>query len=515
VFLDKVPYGFHADESRAAWGAWTIYKTGQDDWGNRFPLYYDTFGDQRPTGIFYATIPFLIIFGKNVTAARLPMSVVGALGVIGLFWLTQLITNNKKVALFSALILALSPWHIVMSRSGSEGVASGTLILFGLSFWIAGLKENNNNKLLYSVGFAVLSYFFYHTARILVPVYWIASWWLGKTRGKKGILLSAVLIGVTLLFSMQGESRGRFSQVSIFTSPHMKQDLLRASIEEGPNRVFVTRFFHNKLVWYSKQYAEHYLEYFSGEFLVGNASLPLRYKIPYTGLLTYADLFLFIVGVGYLIRSKKYYLIGLLLILSPIVAAVTETDIPNLHRSLNMIFFIAILEGLGIYYLLNKLKGRKWIWVLLVSGYVLMWVFFWHNYTVHTSKTIIPYHRDGGSLELAQKLMEVKEQYSKIYLTDTPTDLTPWIGFVGNWDVDKYIEQAKYRRENDWSIDQFYFIKRRCPTFSVNNPEDGSLLVDAEGCVEPQNTESVTYQLDFTINRPEGTWVYKGWKVIR
>lgn len=514
ISLNKIPYGFHADEARSAWGAWTIYTTGQDDWGNKFPMYYDTFGDQRPTGIFYATIPFLIMFGKNVTASRLPAAFLGTLSVLAIFSLTNLITKNKKAALFSALLLAVSPWHIVFSRSGSEGIISGFLTLFGLFLWISGLKKNNNKRLFYSVIFGISSYFFYHTARILVPIYWIVSWLFVNKKQKIAALLSIVLVSSTLLFLIKGESKGRFLQVSIFNTSQMQQDLLKASIEEGPNKVFINRFFHNKAVWYFKQYAKNYLEYFSGNFLLNDASLPLRYTVPSTGLITYADLFLLLIGIAYLIRLKKYYLIGIFLSLSPLVSALTITDIPNSHRSLNMLFFISMLEGLGAYIFSKIIIKQKLILAAFIVVFILFWLFFWHNYIVHTPKSIIPYHQDGGTIELAQKLIEIREQYPQIYLTNTPSDLTPWIGFAGNWNVKSFIEQSKYRKEKDWSFDRFSFIRKRCPTTMLDSPEENSLMVDTEGCPEPKSNEKIFYQPVFTIERPDNSDAYKGWKVI-
>lgn len=511
IFLGSVPYGFHADEARAAWGAWTIANTGKDDWGNKLPLYYDIFGDQRPTGVFYLTIPFLLILGRSVFAARLGVALVGALSIYGVYWFCLLITKNEKISLLSSVVLALSPWHIVMSRSGSEGVVASALIIFGLALWVKGLVKNQNKLLIYSIILGIVGYFFYHSSRILVPVYWLTTWFLISKKKAKSALYAGILLLASLLILSQAQARGRFSQVSIFSQTSIKDDLVKASIEEGPNRVFITRVFHNKLVWYAKEYVNNYLDYFSGRFLVGNASLPMRYSIPNTGPLTYVDLLLFLIGVGFLFYIKRYYIIGILLILSPLVSAVTATDIPNIHRSLNMVLFISILEGIGLYYLLVVQK-RKWIGKIFMAGFVILWIFFWHNYSVHTPKSVIAYHRDGGSMELAQKINEIKSDYPIIYLTDTPSDLTPWIGYFGNYNISEFIAQSSQRRERNWSIENLYFARTRCVSEIVKDPEENSLLVDAEGCKDP---EGDNYKLEFAIKRPDESSVYKAWKFVK
>jgi 4-amino-4-deoxy-L-arabinose transferase-like glycosyltransferase len=512
--LNSVPYGFHADEARASWGAWSILHTGADDWGNKFPLYYDTFGDQRPTGIFYLTAPFLL-FGKSVAIARLPAAFFGAISIFAIYWLSLLITKNKSMALLSAFFLAMSPWHIVTSRSGSEVVASGTLILFGMCFLVSGLKKNNTRELILSIALGIASYFFYHTSRILVPIFWLILWWQQGKVVTKNAFLGLILILITLLFFLQPESRGRLMQVSVFSDSEVAQNVLKASAEEGENKVFVTRLFHNKFFWYGKSYAEHYLEYFSGSFLVGENSFPVRYKIPNFGLMTYIDLVFLVSGVLVLLKNKKFSVLGILLLSGPFAAAITIDETPNIHRALYMLYFICILEAIGAFLIHGFLKDKKLLWVLVIFAYTFHWAIFWHNYVVHTEKTTIIFHRDGGTLELAQKINEVKNNYDKTILTDTPSDLTPWIGFTGDWNASEFNSKAKRRKDTAWEIDNLIFSRKRCPSTTVNNIKSNTLLIDAENCPDPVNTKEMKYKFEFEINRPDGSTAYKGWKMQR
>src|SRR3989344_1914413 len=83
--LGTVPDGFHIDEVKVGWNAYSILKTGLDDRGNSLALYYNSFGDFRPTGIFYITIPSILLFGKNEFAVRFPSALLGALTVFPLY----------------------------------------------------------------------------------------------------------------------------------------------------------------------------------------------------------------------------------------------------------------------------------------------------------------------------------------------------------------------------------------------------------------------------------------------
>ena len=53
---DSFPVGFHIDEASLGYNGYSMLKTGKDEHGNRFPLYIDMFGDNRPSGYHYLTI---------------------------------------------------------------------------------------------------------------------------------------------------------------------------------------------------------------------------------------------------------------------------------------------------------------------------------------------------------------------------------------------------------------------------------------------------------------------------
>ena len=160
--LPTFPFGFHADEVRVGWNAYSILKTGADDRGNILALYYNTFGDYRPTGIFYLTIPSILIFGVNEFAVRFPSALLGALTIFPLFFFVKEISKDKKLALIAGLLLALNPWHISTSRATSEVVISMFFALSGLYFFFKGLTEKDKKSIIISFSLLFLSYLFYH-----------------------------------------------------------------------------------------------------------------------------------------------------------------------------------------------------------------------------------------------------------------------------------------------------------------------------------------------------------------
>ena len=62
--LAKIPVGFHTDEASLGYNAYSLLMTGKDEAGRAFPLYIDTFGDNRPTGYNYLAMLPIKFFGR-------------------------------------------------------------------------------------------------------------------------------------------------------------------------------------------------------------------------------------------------------------------------------------------------------------------------------------------------------------------------------------------------------------------------------------------------------------------
>src|SRR5260221_370864 len=129
--LGEFPVGFHVDEVKVGWNALSLLKTTRDDHGNDFPFYYNSFGDYRPAGIFYVTMPSIAIFGNTEFATRLPSALFGALSVFPLFLFVRQLSKSKlnknllheSTALLASFLLAISFWHIEVSRATTEARA--------------------------------------------------------------------------------------------------------------------------------------------------------------------------------------------------------------------------------------------------------------------------------------------------------------------------------------------------------------------------------------------------------
>jgi 4-amino-4-deoxy-L-arabinose transferase-like glycosyltransferase len=122
----------------------------------------DYFTSSISTGIYpkqigwpvILTIPFWI-FGASNYVAIYTSIFLGSISVVLMYFLVYLISNNKKIALISSLLLAILPLHIVYSGTAETITASIFFILATLISFIIMIK-NQKKKLIFLTLFLFL-----------------------------------------------------------------------------------------------------------------------------------------------------------------------------------------------------------------------------------------------------------------------------------------------------------------------------------------------------------------------
>lgn len=169
--LDQYPLGFTWDEAALGYNAYSILKTGKDEYGNVLPLIFKSFGDYKPGLYVYLTIPWILILGLNEFAVRLPSAIFGTLTILIFYLLLREKSirsflkikfggNSEYSALASLFLLAVSPWHIYFSRGAWELNVMLFEVVFGFFLLLKYLKEKKKIMALsFRIGFDSL--FFY------------------------------------------------------------------------------------------------------------------------------------------------------------------------------------------------------------------------------------------------------------------------------------------------------------------------------------------------------------------
>src|SRR3989344_5777104 len=81
--IDSNPPSLYWDEASLGYNAYSILKTARDEHGTFLPLTnFAAFGDYKPPGYIYVTVPAVWIFGLTEFAIRFPSAFFGTLTVL-------------------------------------------------------------------------------------------------------------------------------------------------------------------------------------------------------------------------------------------------------------------------------------------------------------------------------------------------------------------------------------------------------------------------------------------------
>jgi 4-amino-4-deoxy-L-arabinose transferase-like glycosyltransferase len=141
--LERVPPALNVDEAVNAYEAYSLLNTGRDEWGAPWPVTMRTFNDYRRPAIVYSAIPFIAVFDLTIFGIRATAAFWGWLGVLFTYRLARDMFG-RQVGVLAGLMLALSPWHIGLSRIGMEGTSLAFLVVAGmwcLWRWYQGRRQ--------------------------------------------------------------------------------------------------------------------------------------------------------------------------------------------------------------------------------------------------------------------------------------------------------------------------------------------------------------------------------------
>lgn len=466
ISLNTSPPGFNADEAAFGYNAYSILKTGMDEYGEPFPIVFKSFSDYKPSPPVYMTIPFVAIFGLNEFATRLPSLILGILSIIVIYFLSKEIFKKESIALSTAFLLAISPWHIHYSRGAWETNIATFFMSVGILFLLYGFKRTNY---LYISAIAfILSIYSYQSSRLIIPVFLLlfAVVYHKELFTKRipfiqkkivGPLVLAFFLSLPLLVLMTGDKGlARFKGVSMFNDPGpiMRLEELRA--EHITPGVF-SHFYHNKVFAYGMNYISHYLGNFDPNYLFVQGDELNRNKTPDMGQLYLFELITVMFGVYLLIRGKyKNANVVLFWVIAAPVAAAMTLQTSYALRAHNMVIPLTLISGLGLGWIVMKVVEQKRIvrtisFIFLAAIFSFFFIRYLDLYYLHAPKQY-GLEWEYGFSELVPFVYQEKDKYEKVMVTDRYDQ--PYIMFLFYGKVEPSVYQGKFDVSG---IDKFGF----------------------------------------------------------
>jgi len=117
---------------------------------------YDCLLNKQPHGLQFLTGVFFLFFGVKEQVAYNIVIIMGTLSIALLFLLVYLMFRNQNIALFSALLLALTPIHI--KWSGTASLAVPALFFTLATFVVFIVYTRSQNKWVFLLALSLLVY---------------------------------------------------------------------------------------------------------------------------------------------------------------------------------------------------------------------------------------------------------------------------------------------------------------------------------------------------------------------
>ena len=505
--LGSIPPHLTSDEASLGYSAYSILKTGRDEYGELLPIIFKSFGDYKPGLYVYMTIPFVTILGLTEFATRLPSAMTGVLAVwliykIVLEFITkenggQQLNIKQLLPKISAFILAISPWHIHFSRGAWEANLSLTLTLAGIYFFLKAIEKPK--LLIFSSLFFSSTLLTYQGAKlstsivifILVATFWkeIRKWLNSARRDLVASIILGLIISLPIIASIFQGKTGRLEVFSIFSYPR-NTDQLATFLSQGKERVGDVSYylFHSERLNFARAIAGRWFNHFSGRFLFfeGDYQNP-RHSAPNHGMLLISDIILLVFGFIEFIRFRRKLslFVVLWLILSPLPAVLSRDEVHAI-RALNMVIPLTLISSFGLWSIINWIKQTKntllhiTYYVLLVFVLLSSSIYFLDAYFIH-----LPKHSsknwEYGYKQIVEAITPIQNNFEQIKIQQSFAQPYIFFLFYQKYDPSKYQKQASLV-ESEFKGDVGYVTKLDNICFCAidwpqNKKEHGALVV--------------------------------------
>lgn len=510
--LGSVPSGFYIDEALPGYNAYSLLKTGKDEYEQFFPVALRFLGFYNPPLYTYLTIPSVAFFGLTVFASRFVAALSGVLLIVTTFLFLRILKISKASVFLGTLFFAISPWVVLYSRLGDEVGLAFLFFCLGVLFSVWGLKR----PLLFvlSVIFLSASTYTAYTERFLAPLYIVGFSLLfrkelfSKIRRFELILAFIVGFAVQILHFTILFTPAFFPKKDLFSGSITSQAEKIAHFLPIPVSIFLS---------FVRELLANYIQYFSPGPLFFIPDPDLQRSLPELAVFYPWMVIPYLVGLYFLwTRRKKkiYQVLIMLMIICPLPAALTRDPFAS-HRAFPLVLPMVAVITIGI----DKLiRGRRFLFwlplsILLTVGSL---VLLWRSYFV-----FLPAERAKvwgyGFSQLAQ---EIKKRPNERFLIERSRIKPAYIllAFYLEYPPDKFQMETdkgiKDRYYSDLSFDGHYKFAN-LETRDIDwgkDPLREQIIVGDELAISGAQAKEHNLELVFEIKDPINYIVFRGWK---
>ena len=388
--LDAVPAGFYIDEAAGATQIICISQMGIDLYGDHFPLFSAGGADALYTPFYiYGQILWTYFFGITPTGFRSFVAATSCLTIFFLYlWARRL--GGKRFAFYVAFSASISPWAFQFSRIAWDPPVA-------VLFLVAGLWASSLRRYWWIAGILFAGAAYSYSPMRISAVILLAL--LPALRLRQKVLIFGVMLlsCIPLIMEM---SKPYFLERSKFLAI-WGQHGLNPYAYFTPSELLKV-FYHNLL------------SHLNLDFLLLHGDGNLRHGIPNFGVLSWLDGLSLLALITILpillyqrVLNKKEFLkswqgvaliVGFIGVMANLIPASLTVNTPHALRSIGVYPFIAILTGLALYYLDEKLKSKWILTISIIIGLGFFSTYLYKYFGAYTSQSAEVFKGDGSQI---------------------------------------------------------------------------------------------------------------------
>ena len=321
-WIQKVPPSLNWDEVSIGYNAYSILKTGKDEWGAKMPLIFRAYGDYKLPAYVYLTVPFVGVLGFNDISVRLLSVLAGVLGVYFTFLLTNELLKLgefgidekwcKRISLLSSFLVAVEPWTFFIGRIALEANLALTLFILGFYLFLKGLS--NPKLMLLSSAFWGLTIWTYNAYRVFTPLFLVSIFLIFKNEIKRafksrtklllGTLALIFVFIIPMFFQLLNSSgQARYDKVGIIDAGAVGQIInLRKKFGVTTS---ISRILFNRPTYFTAKFLGNFVSHFNPNFLFIEGGKHYQFSAPGRGILYLIDLPLMLLGFYFILKRRS------------------------------------------------------------------------------------------------------------------------------------------------------------------------------------------------------------------
>lgn len=419
------------DEVSLGYNAYSILKTGADEYSAKFPVLLRAYDDFRPAIYSYLLVPFIAVFGLSPFSLRLPSVVLSILSIVAFYFLTRYLTKgtNLHIPIVATLFFAVSPWSIYLSRLGHEVNAAFSFLIFGLIFFFRFLDKKKWSLILSAI-FLGLSFDSYQSTKIIIPILALVLFILFYKNliKEKAVLVFSIIAGaiIVLPILLSTFDEGvliRFSATNLLgnSNEYFEQVSLR-NLENMRSGNTLGRVFDNRKSAGALLISSAYVSHLNPVWLFFNKG-DEPFKSPNMGLLYLFEFPLIIASFLFLTRSgisKKNLVVITSLALIAIIPASITTGFPHAMRAYSLLPALMTFSAIGFFYISKLIKNRRALFgfscfSFIVLVFSVLW--FFNSYFVLLPREL-SHHFQYGVINALEQAKKIEKNYDLIVVSN-------------------------------------------------------------------------------------------------